>query len=233
MKNIASVFDKQSRDMFKNPMVLIMFIIFPVIALIMGNLTDGVPGMEANALMMAGMFAGMAIIQSVTSIIAEDKENQSIKFLTMAGVKPTEYILGISGVILMFGAVSSVAFGLIAGFVGTEFWVFVGLLKAVVIAASLVGGIIALGAGNAQSANGLGTPIGMVFGFVPMIAQFNESVAQWARFVFTQQINAVGMLFMFGGEGVQEQIAESFAVVGGNVLVLLVVFVWVFRKKGI
>jgi ABC-2 type transport system permease protein len=49
------------------------------------------------------IFAGMTLVTTVCTLIAEDKEKKSLRFLIMAGVKPQEYLLGIGSVVVLAG----------------------------------------------------------------------------------------------------------------------------------
>ena len=73
MRSIKAIFTKQARDMLKNPMVLVMFIIFPAVALVMTQLiaksNDDIPN-NMFVTMMSAIFAGMGLITSASGIIA-------------------------------------------------------------------------------------------------------------------------------------------------------------------
>ena len=99
MRITKAIFTKQAKDLLKNPMVLVMFIIFPAVAFIMTMLID-MEGFLNNNLfvtMMAAIFAGMGLITASAEAIAEDTERKSLRFLVLAGVKPHQYLLGVGG----------------------------------------------------------------------------------------------------------------------------------------
>ncbi|MCL2254227.1 MAG: hypothetical protein FWC09_07255, partial [Lachnospiraceae bacterium] len=106
MRIIKTMFIKQAKDMFKNPVSLVQFLIFPAVAFIMTVLVAKDNPDIADSMfttMMAGIFAGMAIITTVAGIIAEDTEHKSLRLLIMAGVKPYQYLTGLGGFILLLG----------------------------------------------------------------------------------------------------------------------------------
>jgi len=85
MKSTKAIFIKQALDMFKNPAVLIMFVLFPAVAFIMTFFIT-IPENEyvtenMFVTMMASVFAGMGLITAVAGAIAEDieKKNQERK----------------------------------------------------------------------------------------------------------------------------------------------------------
>ena len=72
MRSIKAIFVKQAQDMFKNPMILVNFIIFPAVALLMTIFVSGSEeGIPKNLFvtMMAAVFAGMGLISVVSGSI--------------------------------------------------------------------------------------------------------------------------------------------------------------------
>jgi len=227
MRITKAIFAKQAKDMFKNPAVLVMFIVFPAVAFIMTALVrveDMPPNMFVT--MMAAIFAGMGLITSVAGAIAEDIELKSLRFLVIAGVKPHQYLLGIGGFFLLAGTVTSVIFALIGDFTATEFVKFLVIMVSGTAASILLGATIGMWSKNAQAAGGLAMPFAMIIGFTPMIANFNETVAKVAGVLYTQQINVIVNDF-------EESMVRPLLVIAANIVVLTVFFVIAYRKKGL
>ena len=230
MRIMKAVFTKQAKDMFKNPTVLIMFIIFPAVALIMTFFVT-IPENEAVSgnmfvTMMASIFAGMGLITAVAGAIAEDIETRSLRFLVIAGVKPHQYLLGVGGFFLFAAAVTSVIFNLIGGFSGTDCLKFLTVIVTGTAASILLGATIGMWSKNAQAAGGLATPIAVIIGFTPMIAGFNETVEKFAGILYTQQINVIVNDF-------SAPLAKPLLVIAANIAVFAVLFVIAYRKKGL
>ncbi|MDR1705690.1 MAG: hypothetical protein LBS19_13540 [Clostridiales bacterium] len=130
MRSAKANFIKQAKDVFRNPMVLVQFIIFPAVAFIMTELVaKSNPAIPPNMFvtMMGAIFSGMALINTASGYIAEDIERKSLRFLVMAGVKPHEYLIGAGGFVMLAGAVIAVVFGLIGSFT------FEGLMKFIAV----------------------------------------------------------------------------------------------------
>jgi len=230
MKVIKAIFTKQAKDMFKNPSVLIMFVLFPVVAFIMTTFVK-IPENELFSgdmfvTMMASVFAGMGLITAVASVIAEDIERKSLRFLVIAGVKPHQYLLGIGGFFLLAATVTSLIFALIGGFTGAEFAKFIIIMVSGTAASILLGAKIGMWSKNAQAAGGLAMPFAIIVGFVPMIAGFNETVEKFAGILYTQQINVIVNDF-------EASIVKPLAVIAANIAVLTVFFVIAYKKKGL
>jgi len=238
MRSIKAIFKKQLKDTLKNPAVLIQFIIFPLIAFLMNMVMniDGLPEeMVANmpnmVTMQATIFAGMGLIPIVAGIIAEDIERKSLRFLMMAGVKPSAYLIGVSGVIFIVSFFTSVAFGFISEFNGQDFWVFVGAMMSGVAASIVLGATIGILTKNQQAATALSMPAAIIFGFGPMMAQFNETIARALHIVYTQQLNVVTGYLTIGGA--ETGLWQSFAIIWANVVVLAALFAIAYKKKGL
>jgi len=228
MKISKAIFTKQAKDMFKNPSVLVMFVLFPAVAFIMTALVE-IPENEfikgnMFVTMMASIFAGMGLITAVSGAIAEDMERKSLRFLVVAGVKPHQYLFGIGGFFLLAATVTSLIFALIGGFTGTELVKFLIIMVSGTAASILLGATIGMWSKNAQAAGGLAMPFAVIVGFAPMIAGFNETVERFASVLYTQQINVIVNDFEAG-------MAKPLTVIAVNIAVLTVFFVIAYKKK--
>jgi ABC-2 type transport system permease protein len=197
--------------------------------------TEMTAAMESNVpnltIMQANMFAGMALIPVVAGFIAEDIETKRLRFLMMAGVKPAPYLLGIGGVVFLISFFTSVAFSLIGGFGGTDFFVFTAAMMSGVAGSIVLGATIGILTKNQQTATALAMPAALVLGFGPMLAQFNESIARGLHIFYTQQLNIVAD--SLNGVLVDAPLWQSFVIMWVNVAVLCILFTIVYVKKGL
>jgi len=242
MKNVNAVFYKQLKDTLKNPATLFQFIMYPMMAFIMSVMAvpdfEGVPedimaiiadNMPNMVTMMATVFAGMGLITIIPGIITEDTEKKSLRFMVIAGVKPVSYLIGVSGVIFFVSIFTSVAFSLIGGFRGLDFWIFTAAMMSGVAGSIVLGAMIGVLSGAHQAAQGLALPAAIILGFGPMIAQFNDTLARILHVFYTQQLNIVADYLTLGGAGTP--LWQSFGIMWANVAVLGLLFVLVFKKK--
>jgi len=253
MKNINAIFYKQLKDTIKNPAALIQFIIFPLLAFVMdtfmntermaeemiANLPYDIDvssifeGMTANmpnmTTMQATIFAGMGLIPIVAGIIAEDIEKKSLRFLSMAGIKPAQYLAGVGGVIMFISLFSSMAFSLIAGFTGADFLIFTAAMMSGVAGSIVLGAAFGIMTKNQQASAGITMPVALILGFGPVMAQMNPRVARFLFITYTQQLNIIADYLTIGG--VDTPLWQSFSIIWANIAVLTVLFVIVFKKK--
>ena len=244
MRNVKAIFKKQLKVTLKNPSILFQFIVFPLLAFFMDIMmvTDfvGIPediaamlaaNMPNIVTMQASIFAGMGLIMVIAGIVAEDIEKKSLRFITMAGVKPGAYLLGTSSVILFVSFFTSAAFSLVGGFTGLDFWIFTASLMSGVTGSIVLGATIGILTKNQQSASALSMPIGLVLGFGPMMAQFNDNIARLLHIFYTQQLNVVASYLTIGG--VETPLWQSFVIMWANVAVLGILFAIAYSKKGL
>jgi ABC-2 type transport system permease protein len=226
MKSIKAIFIKQAKDMFKNPMVLVMFVIFPVVALIMTQLVaksnDDIPN-NMFVTMMAAIFSGMGLVTAASGVIAEDIERKSLRFLIIAGVKPHQYLIGTGGFYLLAGIITSVAFTLIGDFTAAETVKFLIIMITGTTASIILGAAIGMLSKNQQAAAALSMPVAVKIGFTPMIAGFNETIKKAAGILYTQQINVIVNDFSVS-------LFKPILVIVLNITVFTVLFVFAYKK---
>jgi len=229
MRCVKAIFTKQVLDMFKNPMVMVMFVIFPVVALVMtqlvANTNDDIPN-NMFVTMMGAIFAGMGLITSAAGYIAEDIETKSLRFLIIAGVKPHQYLLGTGGFLLLAGTITSIFFALIGDFTFSEAIKFLAVMISSTAASIILGIAIGMFSKNQQAATALGMPAAMVVGFVPMIAAFSEPVERVASILYTQQLNLLVNDF-------STDLWRPFMVIVANIIVFATLFLFAYKKKGL
>lgn len=229
MNNIIAIFKKQIKDTFKNKTVLIQFVMFPVLTVVMNNAIR-IEGMPENFFvrMFASMYVGMAPLTSISAVIAEEKEQNTLRVLLMSNVKPQEYLLGVGSYIwiaCMLGAAVMCAAG---SFDLQERFAFLGIMAAGILASLLLGAAIGTRSRNQMTAASVSVPVMMVFSFLPMLAMFNSGIAKVAEFTYSQQV--VLML--------EQAVARDFqpgsaAILGGNILLFTALFVLSYKKCGL
>jgi len=199
-----------------------------IMAAMMDSMNNTMPNMVT---MQATMFAGMALIPVVAGLIAEDIERKSLRFLMMAGVKPAPYLLGVGGVVFLISFLTAVAFAFVGSFSELDFLIFVAAMMSGIAGSIVLGATIGILTKNQQAATALAMPAALIIGFGPMLAQFNDNIANTLHFLYTQQLNIVADYL--NGATVETALWQSFTIMWANVAVLGVLFVVVYTKKGI
>jgi len=235
LKRVRAILIKQLKDTFKNKTVLIQFIIFPIVAYVMTIVTgdleveEGMISMTAMfAIMFGTMYVGMVPAVTMASIIAEEKEKNTLRVLMMSNVKPMEYMIGVGIYIFVICLLGAAAFGLIAGLSGLELIYFIMILAIGIVVSLIMGGALGILSKNLMSTNSIVTPIVLVLAFIPMFAMFNESFALAAKMLYTQQISE-----LISDLSASNFTWDKFAIIGANAVVFFVVFFALYRKKGL
>lgn len=227
MHNIGVIIKKQIKDTLKNKTVLIQFVMFPVLTLIFENAIN-IPDMPELFFtkLFSVMYMGMAPLVAVASIIAEEKEKNTLRVLTMANVKALEYLAGIGiyvWTICMAGA-GVMATTLSSG----DIPFYLGVMAAGFIISIAIGACIGIIASNQMAATSLSLPVMLIFSFMPMLAMFNDKIEKIAGIFYTQQIRELLGNMTF--DGIK---TETMLVVAVNALLALSLFFAAFKRKGL
>ncbi|MBQ1246516.1 MAG: ABC transporter permease [Clostridiales bacterium] len=227
MHNTGVIIKKQLKDTLKNKTVLIQFVMFPVLTLIFENAIN-IPDMPELFFtkLFSVMYMGMAPLVAVASIIAEEKEKNTLRVLTMANVKAWEYLAGIGiyvWTICMAGA-GVMATTLSSG----DIPFYLGVMAAGFIISIAIGACIGIIASNQMAATSLSLPVMLIFSFMPMLAMFNDKIEKIAGIFYTQQIRELLGNMTF--DGIK---TETMLVVAVNALLALSLFFAAFKRKGL
>ena len=227
MHNTGVIIKKQIKDTLKNKTVLIQFVMFPVLTLFFENAIN-IPDMPELFFtkLFSVMYMGMAPLVAVASIIAEEKEKNTLRVLTMANVKAWEYLAGIGiyvWTICMAGA-GVMATTLSSG----DIPFYLGVMAAGFIISIAVGACIGIIASNQMAATSLSLPVMLIFSFMPMLAMFNDKIEKIAGIFYTQQIRELLGNMTF--DGIK---TETMLVVAVNALLALSLFFAAFKRKGL
>lgn len=227
MHNVGVIIKKQIKDTLKNKTVLIQFVMFPVLTLIFENAIN-IPDMPELFFtkLFSVMYMGMAPLVAVASIIAEEKEKNTLRVLTMANVKAWEYLASIGiyvWTICMAGA-GVMATTLSSG----DIPFYLGVMAAGFIISIAIGACIGIIASNQMAATSLSLPVMLIFSFMPMLAMFNDKIEKIAGIFYTQQIRELLGNMTF--DGIK---TETMLVVAVNALLALSLFFAAFKRKGL
>lgn len=229
MKNIKAILYKQLIDTLKNKMVFIQFIMFPAMAVIMEN-SINLPDMPPHFFvhMFSAMYVGMAPLISISSIISEEKEKNTLRALMMTGVQPWQYVVSVGGYVFLMCIAGTAVFAVLGEYSGEGLAVFISVMLWGIILSEIVGAVIGIYCKNQMSATSLTVPVMMIFSFVPMLSAFNESIRKAGAVLYSQQISEI-----INGIGSSEVKPVSIAVIGVNFIAGLLLLAAAYRKRGL
>lgn len=229
MRNIRAIFWKQIKDTLKNKTILIQFIMFPFMAFLMENavVMEDMPE-HFFVHLFAFMYVGMAPLVAMSAILAEEKEDCTLKVLLMSNVKPIEYLIGTGGYVWGACMIGSCALGLTGEYRGKEFAAFLGIMAAGIAASLLVGAAIGTASRNQMMATSLSIPVMMIVSFLPMLSMFNETINKMAKMIYSEQIR-----ILIDRIGQQAAAHENIVILSVNMATAFFCFIFAYKKCGL
>ena len=106
--------------------------------------------------------------------------------------------------------------------------IFLLIMAAGILASLLIGAAIGTASRNQMMATSVTVPVMLVFSFLPMLAEFNETISKVAGAVYSRQIG-----LLIGNIGDFSLNFENIFVIGVNMLAALVFFWWAYKKSGL
>jgi len=229
MNNIKAVLYKQALTFLRDKSFLIQFLMMPAMAFIMTEFIarpdDYLPDTMFVG-MFAAMFASMVLIPTAAGIIAGDKEGNSMRLMFMSGVRPVQYLVGITTVLLVLATLTSAVFLIMTGAGGSEALVFMVAMIGSILCSILLGSSLGLAAKSVQASTAIALPVAMVFGMTPMLALFNDTVARIFQPFYTMQTSRLI-------EDLSANPTEPLLIIAGNVVVFVALFLLLYKRKGL
>ena len=229
MREATAIFRKQVLDTRKNRAVLIQFIMFPIMTIVMSNAVkvDDMPEFFYLKLFSI-MYMAMAPIVSMSAIISEEKEKGTLRALMMSNVSPVSYLAGVGIYDLLACLIGTMLMSKACGLDDGPWWNYIGVIMIGLLISIVLGAAIGVLAKDQMAATSLAVPVMCIFTFLPMMAQFNDTIAQIAKFFYTQQL----YLALTDINNVKIG-TEGLIIIAANAIVILAFFVLAFRKEGL
>lgn len=227
INHVWAILWKQLKDTVKNKTILIQFVMFPCMTIVMENavhIQDMPQHFFAN--LFAVMYVGMAPLTSAAAIISEEREKNTLRVLQMCNVKAVEYLLGNAIYVVCICMLGSLVIGLAGGYAGIYLLRFMLLMAFGHVVSFLIGATIGVLSKNQMVATSVTAPVMMVLSFLPMLSMFNDNIRKVARFIYSEQ------LYLLMNHLAKIKITvETGVILGVNVMVVLGLFVFAYRKR--
>lgn len=226
MNNIVAIFKKQIKDTLKNKTVLVQFLMFPLLTLVMNNAVK-IEEMSANFFvnMFACMYIGMAPLTSMSAIIAEEKEKNTLRVLLMSNVKPHEYLLGIGSYIWLACMAGAGVICAAGSYSPKERLVFMVIMAAGILISLLIGAAIGILSKAQMMATAITVPVMMFFSFLPMLSMFNSTIAKFAKITYSVQISN-----MIDRINALQLGMDNIGIMMANAVLFIVLFTLVYKR---
>ena len=229
MREAKAILQKQMIDTRKNRAVLIQFILFPLITIVMSNAVNIQDMPEHFYLkLFSVMYLAMAPISSMSAIISEEKEKGTLRALMMSNVSPVSYLLGVGIYDLAACMLGATLMSRICGMNGEEWRYYLALMAIGFLISIFLGAAIGVLAKNQMAATSLQGPAMCILSFLPMIGQFNGTVAKVAKYFYTEQF------YQLLNNGIHGKMStESMVILACNAIIILGVFILAYKKRGL
>lgn len=230
MKHMITIIQKQLLDTLKNKPILIQFILFPLFSIIMTYAIQ-IQEMPENFFvnLFATMYIGMAPLVSISAIISEEKEKNTLRVLLMADVSPTQYLIGIGSYVFFMCIMGGMVFCfLLNNVTNIQRMFFLFIMGIGIITSIIIGACIGVGSKNQMSATSVTIPVMMIFSFMPMLSMFNDKIQKVSKIIYSEQIrNLINNLE--NGRNYMENIA----VIIINIILFGILFCVLYKKRGL
>lgn len=223
-QNISALFYKQTKDCLKNLPVLILFFVYPIVALILTQAMKDQPGTgELFVSMFATMHIVFAPIVAAASFISEEKEKHTLRVLIMSNVILKEYLFSVGGFVLAANLLTGSSFIFLGRLTAHNTFLFIIAMVTGSLISIILGSCIGFFANNASAANGLAVPIGILFAFLPMLANFNKGIDAVASFSYGGQLSR-----LMAGKDFN---VCSLLVLAANLAILIVISAILYKRS--
>ena len=225
LNNVFAIFNKEIKDVIRNPEVLLLFFVYPVIAVVLSTSIsiEGMP--EAFFIsIFATMHAIFTPMVVTATILSEEKEKGTLRQLLMNNVSHTDYLLSIGGFVFIATMSTSFIFLFFANFAIVEIARFLLMISIGTLISILIGMSIGGFSKNQMATNGMCIPVAMFFAFLPMLSSFNEAFKSFSIYTYSGIISE--MILSQASWTTQNMIVLAI-----NALIFLVVFNQVFKKN--
>jgi len=228
MRNTIAIFKNQFNEFAADKEQLMLFILFPGLAFFQTRIVDLDEGIYPYQVLIgvAGMFVTAVMIMIIPPLIAEHRENGSLRFMVMSGIKPLSYLVGIGSFFVVLNMLVGLFFAWLGEFSGVALVNFLLTVFLGVICSILVGSIIGIISKNRQKAMGFSMPIGMGLALLPLFAQQLESIQPLINLLYFDRINNM-MWAVHTGD-----FMTDLYVVLANIGFLTLIFAGLFKLKG-
>lgn len=224
--HVRAVFKKQAKDSLRNPLILVIFCMFPLLSAVFKFV---LPSDEFKVLVpsFANLNTVMLPVVFMSSIIAEDREKKSLRMLVMSNVKGGSYIAGVGACVFALSLISSLSFAFflpIESF--CDFACFLMSAIAGICCSMLAGAILAFIAKNQVSAGPLTAPVTMILGLLPMLSAMNADLEKFSKLFYSFYVRKSFVSLKYDSS------ASGIAVVGTNLTLLVLAFVFLYKTRG-
>lgn len=232
-RKVKVLYVKDFKDVFRNPSVIVSCLIPVLFIALYKNITMGSMHIPTEYLMKIGIVfnLGMTPIMIISTMIAEEKEKNTMRTLILANVNGLEFFLSKMLVPLTFLLVSDLIIYLIVGmsvkYIG--WFMLFNLLGGIDMI--MLGGVIGILSRDQMTAGVYQVPIMLILLLPSLLGEMNKPLAKLAMLTPTESVSELFFASVHG-----ELFAKNSAIALVVLLIWIVIstmaFVTIYKKKG-
>ena len=232
VRMVKAVVYKQTLDILKNKMIVFMMFLYPFMTLTFKLLLINQAEIFSFVFpVFVTMHIIMAPMLCFSSVISEEKENNTLKMLFLSDVRSIEYLFGIGLCLIFFLITSTIPYYFILDLTFNQAIILLFMSLFGFICSALLGSIIGIFAKNQTSVGTIDSPISMFIGLLPMMGNFNETIKKVSNILYSQRIYNIAYNYnnMTFDIAYREEIFIFFC----NAAVLIVIFSMIYSERGL
>jgi len=227
-RKIFAICEKDFKGLARNVFVLTGLVIVPIMAMLMGRGVD-----PENAAQFATMFVTMNIMMNGANIIcvmiAEEKEKHTLHVLSSSTVSGLDFLISKMIITVLLTAIGNLIIYFMFGLLDiVSIGPFMLITSLAIIPAATIGAIIGIATKTQAAASTAVAPLAMIPILLPIIVPAESGAWDILRFLFTEQV-LDGIRAVYYGESFMNNIA----IIAANFAALFVLFLLLYRKKGL
>lgn len=229
LNTIFAILKKQIQETIKNKAILLQFIMFPVLTILLSKntSTNYLPDNFFVSLFIP-MYIGMAPLICISTIISEEKENNTLKALMMSNVQPFEYLIGTGFHVIVLCLIGCLIISTQANLRFEQLISFLMFSLLGIVISTLIGATIGMISKNQINASSISIPLMIIFSFSPMLTMLNGKAIKITQFIYTQQIYE-----LVANNSILSLVSKNFISLTSCVFVTLIFFIITYKKIGI
>lgn len=221
VKKIISIFLKEKIDIFRNKKMLMMFLIFPIIAIFYTNVDVGTDQLSGMVFMVMNVI--MPPLTCISGTVSEEREKGTLRSLIFAGVKPYEYFIGIGICMGLFNFIGTCIIGMVYNNSSPDAGSVLIVAMISIVCSMILGANIGISAKNQISASSMAAPISLALGMLALFGLGNDNIHKYTQYIYTQAVTDMILK--------NEVTIKGISVMIINAVILFGIFVAIYMRR--
>lgn len=238
MRRINALLKKEIKSLTKNVNVLFMCLLPIMFSYMYTNIFAGDGGIETDLgkiqILIMCISMNLTLVASfvIATLIAEEKEKNTLRTLMLSGVSPLEFFAGKVIVTFLASVIINISMFFIIGMDIKHLGIYIILTSIVALSFIEIGAVIGMISPNQMATGVVGMPVLMIFLIIPLFAYLSETLKKIAVFLPNYNMNIMlEKAFADGGIGIES--ANNIAAILIWIVIAAVAFIFTYNKVGL